>query len=118
MLPNSSNTTRDFAAAEASGELTGFSLSIAPKKQYSNGVIVSGKIGALMWTVDGEGTRLIETTFTDSSVSTFEESLDIDDNGVDLIIGVSLTYSHFTLGYERVSINSSETNLIMLSAKF
>jgi hypothetical protein len=93
-------------------------LSLAPKKKYPNGIIVSGKIGALMWNINGEGTHLSETTFTDSTVRIWEQALDLDDDGVDLIIGVSLTYSYFTLGYERASINSSETNLIMLSTKF
>tara|TARA_R110001592_G_scaffold155601_2_gene385544 strand:- start:584 stop:1234 length:651 start_codon:yes stop_codon:yes gene_type:complete len=118
LFPNVSNTTRDYSKAEASGELTGFSLSIGPKKQYPNGLIVSGKVGALMWSVNGEGYKRNEITFTDSSTSSFEETLDIDDDGVSFLLGIGLSYSNFTLGFERVSINSSETNLIMLSAKF
>ena len=118
LFPNASNTTRNYSKAEASGELTGFSITIGPKKQYSNGLIVSGKMGALMWNVNGEGYKLSETTYTDLSTSSWEETLDIDDDGVSFLLGVGVSYSHFTLGFERVSINSSETNLIMLSAKF
>lgn len=65
LFPNASNTTRNYSKAEASGELTGFSLTFGPKKQYSNGLIVSGKIGALMWNFTGEGIMRHEVTFTD-----------------------------------------------------
>ena len=104
-FPPASNVTRDYAAASASGKLTGLSFSVAPKKQYPNGVAVNAKIGALVWDVEGEGNYLHEINFDDSTTYRFEEAPDLDDDGVDLIIGVGASYGYFTIGYERVSIS-------------
>lgn len=107
-------TTSDFRSIDVSGKLSGFSISIAPKKKYANGVTVNAKMGALLWNINGDGTEY----FVRDGTEFYSNKLKVDDDGVDFLFGMGISYSYFTLSYERTSINSSETDLIMLSAKF
>lgn len=113
-----SNTTGGFDAIEATEELTGFALSLSPKKQYPSGIVVNAKLGALMWNLNGDGRKYGETNFISTGLDTYTESLKIDDDGVDFILGVGISYSNFSITYERVSVNSSETDILMLSFKY
>ncbi len=99
-------------------KISGIYINVIPSIIYENGISLSPRVGAVAWYADGELYSESQDTYTDRPDFESSRTESYSDNGVDLLIGIGISYMKFSLIYEKLISDNDDIDSFIVSYKF
>ncbi len=100
---------------DVSADADAITLSLLAKKEVADGFRVFGRLGISAWDVTGQ---LNGTVYDSLGSQTGSTSRSVSDSGTDPYFGIGVEYKFMRIGFDRYTINDTDTDFLYIGIKF